>query len=305
MASDRRYGKVTLGALGLAVLLVLAWATPAQTEDLEAAMAAKTGDYRTAIARWTAFAEQGDPDSAYRLGQAYETGQGVPRDPQQAQHWYRAAAAGGSGKAAFALGEMAETVERPDGLPQDLGIAVAWYRRALADGDPRARERLAALGAPDGAAPVPRPHPTAASGAPTPTPTAVRVAPPAPAPSRPEPPRPADPTASFDRAIAVWRAHGLDGTDAATIAALEAAAKQGQPLAQYDLAYAYQHGLGVPAEPVRAYAWYKRAENSSGPDRLRQAAEANGRVVGAQLSEAQKQAADRIDTNGPAPSTGR
>ena len=267
----------------------------AQAEDLEAAMAAKTGDYRTAITRWTTFAQQGDPDSAYRLGQAYEAGQGVPRDLHQAQYWYRAAAAGGSGKAAFALGEMAESIERPDGLPQDLGIAIAWYRRALADGEPRARERLAALGAADGMAPGPRPP------APAPVVT-TSAAVPRPIP-KPQPP--ADPATSFGRAVATWRTRGLDGTDAATIAALALAARQGEPLAEYDLAYAYQHGLGVPADPAQAYAWYKRAATSDGPDRLRAAAEANGRVVGAQLSETERQAAERIETSLSTPASDR
>jgi len=271
------------GKIWAVAALMLASTTLARAEDLEAATAARMGDYQAAVARWYAFAQQGDPDSAYRLGQAYERGQGVSRDLRQADYWYHMAASEGSGPAAYALGLQAENTERPDGLPQDPDAAIGWYRQALATGDPRARERLAALGA--GEDEDKRPVPHAAAPAP------VHVVAPA-----PRPPIPAAPTANFDRAIAIWREHGLEGTDSAAIAALVTAAKQGQPVAQYDLAYAYEHGLGVPAEPVRAYAWYQRARSSNGPARLREAAETNGRLLGDKLTDAQKQAADRVDT---------
>ena len=295
MTSLRRNGR-TWRRIGAAAVLMLAPAALAQAEDLEAATAARMGDYPTAIARWSTFARQGDADSAYRLGQSYETGLGVARDPRQADYWYRIAASGGSGPAAYALGQLAESAERSDGLPQDTDAAIGWYRQALAAGDPRARERLAALGAgeSEGEKPARR------TPAPAPAPTRVVAPAPAPAPVAPapaaRPETPAAPSANFDRVVGIWRERGLEGTDSTAIAALIAAAKQGQPLAQYDLAYAYEHGLGVPAEPVRAYAWYKRAERSNGPARLREAAGTNGRLLGDKLSDAQKQAAERIET---------
>ncbi|HLZ65094.1 MAG TPA: tetratricopeptide repeat protein [Aliidongia sp.] len=280
-----------LGAIGLLALAAAAAipGTAGWAEDLEAATAAKLGDYRAAITRWYAFAQQGDADSAYRLGQAYETGHGVARDLRQAQSWYNFAAAHGSGPAAYSLGLMAESTERPDGTPQDLDGAIAWYRQALAAGDPRARERLAALGAGEGELHVARPSAPAPAPADVAPPAVVRAPEP-----RPQPPP--DPAISFGRALANWRTHGLDGTDSSTIAALETAARQGDPLAQYDIAYAYEHGLGVPAQPARAYAWYKRAEASAGPPRLRDAARTNGRLLGAKLSDTEKQAAAQIDT---------
>lgn len=267
--------------------LLLASTVAVRADDLEAATAARMGDYQSAVARWYAFAQQGDADAAFHLGQAYDTGHGVPRDPRQADYWYRMAASAGSGPAAYALGLTAENTERPDGLPQDPDAAIAWYRKALAAGDPRAGERLAALGA---GADEDRPAPPARH-APEPTRAVAPVPPPA-----PHPPTPAAPTANFDRAVAIWREHGLEGTDSSAITALIAAAKQGEPIAQYDLAYAYEHGLGVPAEPVRAYAWYRCAQRSNGPARLREAAETNSRLLGEKLTDAQKQAADRIDT---------
>lgn len=262
----------------------------AHAEDLEAATAARMGDYQSAVARWHAFAQQGDADAAYRLAQAYAAGQGVARDPRQADYWYHFAAENGSGPAAYELGLQAENNERPDGLPQDPDAAIGWYRRALAAGDPRAKERLATLGAGEGE------RPARHAPAPDPEPAPARVAAPVPLPhpvARPE--TPPEPSTSFERVVGIWRERGLESTDSTAIAALIAAAKQGQPLAQYDLAYAYEHGLGVPADLVRAYAWYQRAQRSNGPARLREAAATNGRLLGDKLSDAQKQSAERID----------
>ncbi|HVJ55693.1 MAG TPA: SEL1-like repeat protein [Aliidongia sp.] len=305
------------GALVVPVLIPFALGLGAQAlaEDLEAAAAARTGDYATAISRWRTFADQGDGDSAFRLGQAFETGQGVgqnpaeaalwyrkaaslgntsaalkmgalyqagrgvPQDFEQADRWYRIAAGNGSGAAAYALGVMAENDERTDGTPRDLDAAIAWYRKALEAGEPDAQSRLAALGV------APRRPPPA-------DPAPPRAAPQASAPQ----PRPAlpDGTASFERAIAIWRERGFDAVSPAAIAALEAAAKSGHPLAEYDLAYAYEHGLGMPSDPARAYAWYKIAETSDGPARLREAAQTNRRLLDGRLSDQEKRAAEHI-----------
>jgi TPR repeat protein len=286
MASPRRNGK-TWWWIGTATVLMLVPVALAQAEDLEAATAARMGDYATAVARWSVFAQQGDADSAYRLAQSYDTGRGVARNARQADYWYRVAASHGSGPAAYALGLQAENAERSDGLPQDIDAAIGWYRQALAAGDPQARERLAALGA--GESEEDKSTRRAAA------PAASPVVAPVPTPAPPATASPDAPSKNFDRVVGIWRERGLEGTDSTAIAALVAAAKQGYPLAQYDLAYAYEHGLGVPAEPVRAYAWYKRAEHSNGPARLREAAGTNGRLLGDKLSDAQKQAADRID----------
>jgi TPR repeat protein len=175
-------------------------------------------------------------------------------------------------------------------MPQNLDAAVTWYREAAANGDPRAAERLAALGAADGAPAASRPA-TSAERAPMPvaTRTPARIAPP----PQPQPAAAPDPAQSFDRAVALWRSRGIDARDPGAVAALESAAKQGYPLAEYDLAYAYEHGLGVPAEPARAYAWYKRAAASDGPARLRDAAETNQRQLADRLSDQERRTAER------------
>jgi TPR repeat protein len=322
----RRVGAIALPALiSIAALVPVALTstTQASAEDLEAAAAARMGDYSTAMARWRALAEQGDSDSAFRLGQAYETGlggvphsgeavrwyrwaadrgnvgaalklgqlyqagRGVPQDLEQADRWYRIAADSGSGAAAYALGVMAENTERRDGTPQDLDAAIAWYRKALEAGEPEAQQRLAGLGALGR-----QPPPARAATANAAPPPVIRQQAPA---SEP----PIDPAASFERAVAIWRAHGVDATNPAAVADLETAAKRGHPLAEYDLAYAYEHGLGVSADPARAYAWYKRAETSDGPARLREAARTNRHLLADRLSDQEKRAAEGIGAEQP------
>ena len=56
--------------------------------------------------------------------------------------------------------------------------------------------------------------------------------------------------------------------------------------------------MGWACRPNRCgpMPWYKRAQNSTGPDRLREAARTNGDLLAAKLTDAQKQAADRVDT---------
>ena len=51
-------------------------------------------------------AGQGDPVAMATLGERYETGDGVPLDPDEALDWYRQAAAAGDPLAQYRLGEM-------------------------------------------------------------------------------------------------------------------------------------------------------------------------------------------------------
>jgi TPR repeat protein len=68
----------------------------------------------------------------------------------------------------------------------------------------------------------------------------------------------------------------------------KAAADQGHPRAAMELAHLYAQGLGVTADPAEAYFWYGVAVRSGveGAQRYRT-------TLGAQLSSAQRQAADR------------
>jgi TPR repeat protein len=51
-------------------------------------------------------AERGDPEAQYRLAQRYSTGQGVPRNLNEAVRWYLEAANGGHGLAGYKLAHL-------------------------------------------------------------------------------------------------------------------------------------------------------------------------------------------------------
>jgi hypothetical protein len=117
-------------------------------------------------------AEAGNIDAQFRLGIAYATGRGVPRDDRQAIAWFEKAATGGHqgavqqlnsfGKSSIAL---SRTPELPDlsaadagnidaqfrvgiayatgrGVPRDDPQAIAWFRKAAAGGHQGAKLQL-------------------------------------------------------------------------------------------------------------------------------------------------------------------
>ena len=92
----------------------------------------RVGDYDAAVAIWTPFAQGGDTDALFNLGQAYKLGRGVPQDLTRARDYYAAAAAKGSvpgqanlGIMLFQAGEKAE--------------ALRWLKMAADRGEPRAQ----------------------------------------------------------------------------------------------------------------------------------------------------------------------
>jgi hypothetical protein len=86
-----------------------------------------------------AAAATGDIGAARLLGQMYDQGLGVGRDPTRAAAWLRRAAEAGSADAARALGVMYESGH---GVSRDAGQAIAWYRRGALLGDPGAQLAL-------------------------------------------------------------------------------------------------------------------------------------------------------------------
>jgi uncharacterized protein len=82
---------LTTFCLTLAVLLGsvgVSWSADFQ----KGLTAAQSGDYATALRKWTTLAEQGDANAQYNLGNIYRLGQGVPQDDKTAEKWYRLAA---------------------------------------------------------------------------------------------------------------------------------------------------------------------------------------------------------------------
>ncbi len=72
-------------------------------------------------------AQAGDPEAQHDLGLRYAGGRGVPKDPERAARWYRAAAEQGYGPAQSSL---ALAYYWGTGLARDRAKAADWYRRA-------------------------------------------------------------------------------------------------------------------------------------------------------------------------------
>jgi TPR repeat protein len=88
-------------------------------------------------------AEQGDAESQFRLGVAYQNGRGVPVDDTESVRWYRLAAEQGLAKAQNNLGLMyAQTVGT---YPRDDEAAARWFRLAAEQGDQNAQTNLGGM----------------------------------------------------------------------------------------------------------------------------------------------------------------
>ena len=87
-------------------------------------------------------AESGSAEAQRSLGEAYETGKGVPQDYAQAASWYRKAAEQGSDDAQLQLGFLYESGR---GVPQDYAQAALWYRKAAEQGNTGGQNSLGSL----------------------------------------------------------------------------------------------------------------------------------------------------------------
>ena len=93
-------------------------------------------DYAPALEEFTRFAEQGDAQAQFHLGQMFGLGLGVDQDYRMAMDWYAQAACQGHPRAQNNLGWMYGTGR---GMPQDFIRAYAWYSVAAAHGEDTAR----------------------------------------------------------------------------------------------------------------------------------------------------------------------
>jgi len=87
-------------------------------------------------------AEQGSVDAQSLLCGHYVDGSGVPQDSVQAAIWCRRAAEQGD---AFAQFDLAAAYENGDGVPQDYALAVSWYLKAANQGYADAQFNLGRL----------------------------------------------------------------------------------------------------------------------------------------------------------------
>ncbi|MGN7294358.1 tetratricopeptide repeat protein [Rhizobium sp. SAFR-030] len=87
-------------------------------------------------------AEHGNPAAAYKLGEAYEAGSGVPKDLSKALYWYREAAARRDRYAQLRIGWFYQNglVVEPDGA-----MAASWYEKAASQNNIWGYHMLAVL----------------------------------------------------------------------------------------------------------------------------------------------------------------
>ena len=176
---------VKVGLAAAALLLVAAkHPAPAPAAPVAAAPVAssikqgvelwRSGDYPAAVAMWQPFAQAGDADAMFNMGQAYKLGRGVMADPATARDWYRKAAIKGHlpaqanlGIALFQAGEKPESIKwlrtaadrgearaqyvlgiaafNGDGLPRSQSLGYAYLLRAQASGLPQAVTALGSI----------------------------------------------------------------------------------------------------------------------------------------------------------------
>jgi uncharacterized protein len=113
-----------------ALLLIIPAALQAQS--VKAGIEAwQRADYEGAVAIWRPLAEQGDPDAAFNLGQAYRLGRGVPTNLAAAKTWFERAADKGHVDAQTTLGLLLfQNGDQAEGL--------RWLKNAADKGEPRA-----------------------------------------------------------------------------------------------------------------------------------------------------------------------
>jgi TPR repeat protein len=251
---------------------------PARADGPEGDVAFAKGDYAEAYRLWRAAADAGQPAAMVAVGTLYDTGHGVPQDFAAALSWYRRAAEAGNVRAMFNVAQM---YDNGRGTKMDRGSAILWYRAAAEHGhgraaydlaviyrdgdgvtrDPAAAVRFFRLAADHGIAAA-RPN-LIALGAPAPPAVAVAAVP------RREPP--IDPGPAVLAAFARFQRAALarEPVDPAALNVFQAMlptvvekADHGDGLAEYDLGFAYQFGIGVRPNLLQAYQFYVRAATS-------------------------------------------
>ena len=191
----------------------------------------------------------------FNVAVMYDAGRGVLQDHQQAAAWYERAAAEGFARAEY---NLALLYEEGIGVPRSRARAVQLYSKAAGHGLSAARAHLARLG--------------------------VKLD----QPSAPRRTRSSEDASmlDFQQAQRILLNRGVaEAGQAAEL--LRRAAEQRNPLAEYNLGYCYEHGLGVSRDPVQAYAWYRRAATHSADRALQSLAMTGVRSLAGQLTQAQ------------------
>jgi TPR repeat protein len=237
----------------------------------------RAGQYAEAILAWEDAAAAGNADAALALGMMYDAGEGVPQSYPQALNWYRMAAEGGSTAGAFNLGAM---YDAGFGVRQNTAEAADWYERAAAKGSGRAAFNLALLfqsgdGVPQDAGSAGRYFRQAAHLGVTAARSHLNG-------SRSDD----DGDAPFDTIHVISAEKAKRNSDQAITERLRVAADDGDPTAQYDLAYRLERGTTGDIDLRQAYALYTQAARAAPDSRLKAIADAGASQVKSHLEAA-------------------
>jgi len=100
-------------------------------------------NFRESLPFFLRAAEQGYAAAETALGDAFQSGTGVPQSYADAIHWYSKAAKQGFAIAQNSLGAM---YEQGLGSAREIIVALDWYRKAAKQGDSAAQANLTRLG---------------------------------------------------------------------------------------------------------------------------------------------------------------
>ena len=180
-------------------------------------------------------AEDGDTDARMRLGLMFYEGDEIPKDHDQAAHWFRLAAAADLPAGEAALGYLHE---QGLGVGQDFAQALSWYRKAAKDNHAWAQYRLGLMYR-DG---------RGVSRDPVRAATFLSAA-----------AEQGDMAGQFHLGEMYENGWGVpqDPTVAATW--YRKAAEQSHQRAEYNLASLFRDGRGVPRDPEQAALWFERS----------------------------------------------
>lgn len=273
---------------------------PADAADLRGDAAFAAGHYAAAFDDWFVAAQAGDASAMAAIGTLYDTGHGVPQNFANALAWYRRAAEAGNVRSMFNVGAM---YDNGRGTVRNRNEAIRWYKMAADKGNGRAAYNLGVIYrdadgvARDRSAAIHYFRIASLAGIRAANPNLVALG--APRPQQPVPARPAPGGETENDLLARFQSAALARTNvdavaakafAAAIPALLNGASEGNHLAEYDLGFAYELGIGQPVDLVKAYVYYLRAAGSEA-SQVTTAALQGATEVGARLSGAQHQAA--------------
>ena len=272
--------------VGLCLALAeLAVSADARADEMAGIDAFRAGAFAEAYRSWHDASDAGDARASRFLGVMYDTGEGVSQDPRQALEWYRKAASLGDKVAMFNVAVLYDA--GADGVPKDHCEAARWYGQAAERHDGRAEYNLALMltagdGIPRDPARAQRLFANAARDGVAAASAHLRH----PLPGAAMNSVPVDPEdAAFGQAQrALLSRQPQEKADAAALFR-RAAAGHGPAasLAQYDLAWCTENGIGTPVDREQAYRLYLEAAAGTSNIGLHQLAVAGALHVRAQM----------------------